>query len=76
MNSKKSEQKKKKTSLSEAFKELEAIAAKFEDGEIDLEKGISELEKGLKLASFLKKELSDMEHKVVKIKKSYQKIDG
>ncbi len=74
MNPKKPKQKQEK-SLAEAFRELEVIADKFETGEIDLEKGIDELERGLSLASFLKKQLSSLEHKVNKIRENYQEID-
>lgn len=66
---------KKNQSLTKAFKELEAITGKFEKGEIGLEEGIVELEKGLKLAQFLKKKLANLEHKVTKISQSYRKID-
>ena len=66
---------KKSQSLTKAFEELEAITGKFEKGEIGLEEGIVELEKGLKLAQFLKKKLSDLEHKVTEISQSYRKID-
>ncbi|MDD3532119.1 MAG: exodeoxyribonuclease VII small subunit [Candidatus Shapirobacteria bacterium] len=62
-------------SLSAAFEELEKIAEEFEDETIDLEGGIAKLEKGLSLAAFLKKELSKMENKVVRIKEKYQEID-
>lgn len=62
-------------SLASAFADLEKIAEEFENETIDLEGGITKLEKGLELAAFLKKRLSEMENKVNKIKEKYQSID-
>jgi exodeoxyribonuclease VII small subunit len=64
-----------KKSLSAAFGELEKIVEEFENETVDLEGGIVKLEKGLELAAFLKKQLSEMENKVVEIKQKYQPID-
>jgi exodeoxyribonuclease VII small subunit len=64
-----------KKSLSAAFGELEKIVEEFENETVDLEGGIVKLEKGLELAAFLKKQLSEMENKVVEIKQKYQSID-
>jgi len=57
------------------FKELESIAKRFEQEKVDLEKGVADLERGLELAKALKKRLSQIENKVIKIKDDYQKID-
>ncbi len=65
----------KKQNIAVQFKELEAIAKKLEEEEIDLEEGISDLERGLELAKELKKKLTQIENRVVKIKKDYQEID-
>lgn len=61
---------KKQKSLSEEFKELENIAEKFDEG-IDLEEGVKEFERGLKLAKHLKKRLAIIEKQIKKVKEKY-----
>lgn len=61
---------KKQKSLSEEFKELENIAEKFDEG-IDLEEGVREFEKGLKLAKHLKKRLAVIEKQIKEVKERY-----
>lgn len=58
-------------SLSKQFEELEKIAGKFESGEVDLEEGIKEFEKGLKLAKGLRERLAKIEEEIKKIKAKY-----
>ena len=53
--------KKKEQSLSASFSELEAIAEEFEQGEVDLEKGIPKFKRGLVLARRLKKRLGEID---------------
>ena len=63
----------KKQSFAKAFEELEAIAAYFEREDVDVEEGIKKFEEGMELAKFCKEKLSEVENKVVEIKK---KFDG
>lgn len=62
---------KKKQSFAETFAELEKITAWFESGDVDLEKGLAQFERGLELAAACKKMLADVEQKVTEIKKKY-----
>ncbi len=59
-------------SFQQQFEELESIVARFERGEIDLDDGLKEFEKGLKIASELKKRLKGAEVKLETLKKTYQ----
>ncbi|MBI4437608.1 exodeoxyribonuclease VII small subunit [Candidatus Uhrbacteria bacterium] len=64
----------KKTVLnfSKAFEELEGITRWFDSQEqLDLDKGLKQFERGLELASELKKKLSEVENKVEEIKKKF-----
>lgn len=66
---------KKKTTInfSEAFQELESITEWFDSEEnLDLDKGLKQFERGLELASELKKKLSEVENKVEEIKKKFE----
>lgn len=51
--------------------ELEAITAWFESGDIDLDESLLKFERGMELASGLKKQLAAVENKVEKIKRSF-----
>lgn len=55
----------------QAYQELEKIVSEFESGEIDLDLGLKKFERGLELASELKKRLSEVENKVIEIKKKF-----
>jgi exodeoxyribonuclease VII small subunit len=66
---------KKQKSLSEEFKELEDIAEKFDEG-IDLEEGVEEFERGLKLAKHLKKRLAVIEKQIKEVKEKYLPEDS
>jgi exodeoxyribonuclease VII small subunit len=70
MPSKKSE----KTSFGTSFAELEKIVAKFENEEVDLEEGLKDFEHALVLARSLKERLSDVENKVIEIKKKFKDV--
>ncbi len=63
--------KNKKQSFQSAFEELEKITAAFEAGDIDLDKGLKEFERGLELAAFLKKQLAEVGNRVEVIKKKF-----
>ena len=58
-------------SLSKQFEELEKIAQNFESGDIDLEEGIKEFERGLALAKILRGRLTKIEGEIKKIKEKY-----
>lgn len=49
--------------------ELEQILKRFENGEIDLDKGIEELEKAQKIADEIKSELEQIEFRINEIGK-------
>lgn len=59
----------KKIDFQKKFQELEKITDEFESGELDLEKGLKKYEQGIRLANELKKQLTEMENKVKKIRK-------
>jgi exodeoxyribonuclease VII small subunit len=65
--------KKTATNFAKAFEELEEITAWFDSEEnLDLDKGLKKFEKGLELASELKKKLSEVENKVEEIKNKFE----
>ncbi|MBI4262308.1 exodeoxyribonuclease VII small subunit [Candidatus Uhrbacteria bacterium] len=68
--------KKQKQSFQSAFEELEKITASFEAGDIDLDKGLKEFERGLELAVFLKKQLAEVGNKVNIIKQKFSDTKG
>ncbi|MBI5135658.1 exodeoxyribonuclease VII small subunit [Candidatus Uhrbacteria bacterium] len=55
------------------FEELENIVRTFESGDVDLDVGLKEFEKGMKLAGELKKKLDGAEVKLETLKKEYIK---
>jgi exodeoxyribonuclease VII small subunit len=65
--------KKKAMNFSKAFAELEEITEWFDSEEnLDLDKGLKQFERGLELASELKKKLGEVESKVEEIKKKFE----
>ena len=63
---------KKQPTFKAAFEELEAIAEKFEEQDIDLESGLKDFERGLELAAVCKKHLSSLEVKVKEIQAKFE----
>jgi exodeoxyribonuclease VII small subunit len=55
--------------LAKGFKELEEIAAWFESGETDIEKGIERFERAAVLAAALKERLTAAENTIQEMKK-------
>ena len=49
--------------------ELEQILKRFENGEVDLDKGIEELQKAQKIAEEIKSELEEIEFRINEIGK-------
>ncbi|MBI5369733.1 exodeoxyribonuclease VII small subunit [Candidatus Uhrbacteria bacterium] len=61
--------KKKDLNFAQAFAELEQITQWFDaDDNLDLDEGLKKFERGLELASALKKKLGEVENKVEQIK--------
>lgn len=59
--------------FAKSFEELEKITQWFDSEEhLDLDKGLKQFERGLELASLLKEKLSEVENKVVEIKKRFE----
>ena len=64
--------KKKATNFTESFQELEEITRWFDSQEqLDLDAGLKKFERGLELASELKKKLAEVENKVEEIKSKF-----
>ena len=61
----------KKTSFADAFQELEEITAWFETADVDLDEGLKKFERGLELAQVCKTKLTEVENKVVDLKKKF-----
>ncbi|MEI7740884.1 MAG: exodeoxyribonuclease VII small subunit [bacterium] len=61
----------KKQPFAKSFEELEAIAAYFESENVDVEEGIKKFEEGMALAKACKERLTEIENKVVEIKKKF-----
>ena len=59
--------------FAKSFDELEKITEWFDSEEhLDLDKGLKQFERGLELASALKEKLSEVENKVMEIKKKFE----
>lgn len=59
--------------FAKSFEELEKITQWFDSEEhLDLDKGLKQFERGLELASLLKQKLSEVENKVIEIKKKFE----
>lgn len=57
--------------FSKDLQELEAIVKWFESSDVDLDKALAKFERGMELASTLKKHLETVENKVEKIKERF-----
>lgn len=66
---------KKHSSFAEAFQELEAITAWFESAEVDLDEGLKKFERGLELAQVCKQKLTEVENRVVDLKKKFATLE-
>jgi len=58
-------------SLNDHFQELEVIVQELETEKVDLEESIKKFERGLELADLCKKRLTEVENKVIEIKKKF-----
>lgn len=63
---------KKEPSFSEAYAELEEITAWFEGEDVDIDEGLKRFEKGVALAHFCKKRLTEVEARVREIRAMYE----
>src|SRR5689334_22231499 len=61
--------------FSDALQELEGLTAEFENGEIDLEKGIPKFKRGMELVRFLKKRLNEIENEIEEIKEQFKDVE-
>lgn len=57
--------------VAKGFAELETIAAWFEKGDGDLEKGLEKFERAMTIADILKKRLDEAENTIREIKKKF-----
>ncbi len=57
--------------FTKGYQELEKIVADFESRELDLEKDLPHLERGLELVVQLKARLKEIENKVVEVERKY-----
>lgn len=58
--------------FTKSYQELEKIAEEFESGKMSLEESLKQFEKGLALAGECKEYLSQVENKIIEIKKKYK----
>jgi exodeoxyribonuclease VII small subunit len=58
-------------SFEQSLKQLESIVREFEQGDLDLEKGLEKFKLALQLAEVCKKRLDEVENKVIKIKEQF-----
>ena len=63
---------KKNFDFNKKFSELEKITENLETNDGDLDKSITQFEKGLKLATELKKRLSEVENTIATLKKKHK----
>ncbi|MFA6027453.1 MAG: exodeoxyribonuclease VII small subunit [Patescibacteria group bacterium] len=61
---------KKEFNFTQKFNELEKITQELENGDLDLEVSLKQFEKGLKIASELKRHLNEAENKIKTLKKN------
>jgi exodeoxyribonuclease VII small subunit len=61
----------KEIDVAKGFKELEDIAAWFEQGDGDLDQGLAKFERAMAVAEVLKKRLTEAENKIKDIKRSH-----
>lgn len=64
-----------KPSFGQKLAELEKITAQVEDGEVDLDKGLKQVERGMQLLKELKHRLGEVENDFKEIKRKYQPED-
>ncbi len=58
-------------SFAQEMAELEKITAWFESGEVDLDKGLTQFERGMEIIAKLKNYLGTVENRVEKIKQRF-----
>ncbi|MFH1712791.1 MAG: exodeoxyribonuclease VII small subunit [Candidatus Jacksonbacteria bacterium] len=56
----------------QSFKKLETLVQEFEQGNLDLEKGLVKFKEALSLAEICKKRLDEAENKIIKIKEQFK----
>lgn len=64
-----------KASFEDSFKQLESLVQEFEQGDLDLEKGLEKFKTALQLAKTCKERLAEVENKVEVIKKDFAEFN-
>ena len=62
---------KKEVSFAKKFEQLETIVEKLENGDLSIDKSITQFEKGLALAAELKEVLEQTDNTIEELKKKY-----
>lgn len=62
-------------SFAEQYAELEKIVSEFEQSEVNIEEGLQKFERGLQIATALRKTLDTVENSIEKLKKQYRATD-
>lgn len=66
---------KRNINFTKGFEELEKIVTDLESRELDLEKDLPQVERGLELAQKLKARLQEIDNKVITIEKKFGEAD-
>lgn len=61
-----------KLTFKTAYQELEQLTKEFENGELDIEEALKKFERGLELAEYCTKQISEMKNRVVEIKRKFK----
>ncbi|MBI2484240.1 exodeoxyribonuclease VII small subunit [Candidatus Uhrbacteria bacterium] len=61
-----------KLTFKAAYQELEALTKEFERGDLDIEEALKKFERGLELAEYCTKQVSEMKQRVVEIKRRFK----
>lgn len=67
---------KKTFDFAKAYQRLEELTKQFESGDLSLEEGLARFEEGLALAGECRQYLSQVENKIVEIKKKFNVRDN
>lgn len=61
-----------KLTFKAAYEELEQLTKEFEGGDLDIEEALKKFERGLELAEYCTKQISEMKNRVVEIKRKFR----
>ncbi len=65
---------KKEQTLTEKFRQLEELTTFLEGDDVNIEQALEKFEEGLTLASECKKQLTEVENKVQKMKEDFKEV--